>query len=352
MQKSLPARVMESPGYHYIFFDQDSIIQEQFAGYQNVEQQVPVNSNTSFRAFSITKTFTAVGVMQLVENGLIDIDAPIQHYIAEYKFSEDVTIRHLLNHQSGIGNPIPLRWTHLKEDHDSFQSSQFADSLIKEALELKRKPGTKFSYSNINYLVLGRLIEEVTGENYEAYISDNIIAPLGLTNEMGFDYPEENQATGYHKNSFLQNLILGMLLDLDTVTYPANEKWRGFHPFYLNGAAYGGLFSNAAGLMGFGQALLSKDDQLLAASGVDLMFSNQRVRGGKLTGMSLGWFVGTIHEAQYVHHAGGGGGYYAELRIYPELGVGSVVMMNSSGMKDHRILDQLDESFIRSKMNR
>lgn len=345
-QSELPKMVMNSPAYHYILFNADSILEQHLAGYQNVEKGISADHETSYRAFSITKTFTAVAIMQLVESEQLHLDAAIDTYIPEYRFSEPVTIRQLLNHQSGLANPIPLRWTHLQENHDAFSFESFCDSLILSKLKLKHPPGKKFSYSNLNYLVLGKLIEKITDKNYEEYVWEHILEPLESEGAIGFDHPTTNQATGYHPNTLFQNVMLGMLLDKEKTTYIANDQWLGFHPFYMNGSSYGGLFSSAKGLMTYGQAMISSNDKLLSKTSFDSMLSEQMTSNGKSTGMSLGWFLGTIHEAQYYYHAGGGGGYYAELRVYPELGVGSIVMLNSSGMKDHRLLDVMDAEYL------
>ena len=347
----LPARVREAPAYHYIMFDLDSTLAELYSGFQNIEENLPSTQQTSFRAFSITKTFTSVAIMQLVEKGALRLDDPVDKYLPDYRFSEAVSIQQLLSHQSGLANPIPLKWTHLREDHANHNFKGFADSVIMSNLKLKRPPGSKFSYSNLNYLILGRLIEEISGLSYENYVSKHILLPLKIEDQTGFKHPDTNQARGYNKNNLFQRLLLGALLDKKKVTYPANKDWIGFHPFYLNGSSYGGLFTTAEGLMNFGRSLLSDKRMILESGSISEMFSDQVTNTGNSTGMGLGWFNGKLHDMNYFCHAGGGGGYYAELRLYPGLGVGSIVMLNSSGMKDYRLLDKLDAPYIKRMKN-
>jgi len=331
-----------APAFHYLFFSSDSALVDVRQGYQNVESKLEVDDRTSFHAFSVTKTFTAVAVMQLVEEGKIKLDDPIINYLPSYTFSKPVTIRDLLCHQSGIANPLPLKWTHLADVHASFDYSKFSDSIILNHLELKRPPGTKYAYSNINYLVLGKLIEEISGKEYQAYISENIINILPTKEYMGFDIPESNHATGYHANTWVQNLVLGFLLDKSKMMYRADEDWNGFKPFYNNGAPYGGIISTPTALKVYCQELLKNNGMLLPKNSVDKMLTEQPTKKGSKTAMSLGWFKGKLDENDYYCHAGGGGGYYSEIRLYPALGYGSVIMLNSSGMKDDRILDYLD----------
>lgn len=204
-----------APAYHYLFFSSNSTLKDICKGYQNVEAKLAVDNKTSFNAFSVTKTFTAVAVMQLVKEGKIKLDDPITKYLPSYAFSKPVTIMNLLNHQSGIANPLPLKWTHLANEHANFDYSIFSNSLISKHLKLKRSPGKKYTYSNINYLVLGKLIEEISGKEYQDYINDNILNRLPTEEYIGFDIPESNHATGYHANTWIQNLILGFLLNMD-----------------------------------------------------------------------------------------------------------------------------------------
>ncbi len=334
------------PGYNYLFFNKDSILYEDIYGVQSIEQNQAVNDSTSFHAFSTTKTFTAVAIIQLVEQGLINLNDPITKYLPEYSFSKVILIKHLLCHQSGLANPIPLKWTHSEDEHDHFSYQHFCDTLISKYLKLKRKPGRKYSYSNLNYLVLGRLIEVVSGKSYPSHINDAILKLLSNENFIGFKLPDTNHSSGYHANSWFQKLLLGLLLDQNKSMYPVNEKWNGFNPFYVNGVAYGGLFASPKAMMAFCQALLGDSDLLLSRSSIQTMLTEQLTSKGKSTKMTLGWFSGKFDNHEYYCHAGGGGGYYTEIRIYPKLGVGSVIMMNSSGMKDERLLDQLDKKLV------
>lgn len=117
--------------------------------------------------------------------------------------------------------------------------------------------------------------------------------------------------------------------------------WRAFVPFLLNGAAYGGSMGTATGYRKYLQALMT-DDRLLSPRWRESMFKEHCTNDGKPTGMAMSWFVGDRNGSPYVTHAGGGGGYYAELRLYPTLARGSVALFNRTGVKDERLLDELD----------
>ena len=341
---NLPQFVIDSPSYHYIHFDVDSVLSRTYKGYKDLERRDLVDQNTSFHAFSITKTFTAVAVMQLVEEGKLNLDNHVDSYIPSYQFSKAITIRQLLCHQSGLPNPIPMSWIHLAKQNQSSNFSMFADSLVMKYLSNKKDPGKAYKYSNLNYLILGRLIEKVAGMDFQDYINTHIVSQLDSGSAMGFEYPLQSHATGYHKNSFFQKLILKFLMDSSKHLYAVNDSFLGFRPFVVNGSSYGGLFCTPDDLVAFARALLKSESPLLSSGSINEMFTDQHIKG-EPSQMSLGWFTGSHKGNRYLHHSGGGGGYYAELRIYPDLGVGSVIMMNHSGMRDMRILDSMD-SFI------
>jgi len=124
--------------------------------------------------------------------------------------------------------------------------------------------------------------------------------------------------------------------------------WQPFRLFHANGAAYGGMTGSAGGLISYAQALLRNDGLLLNEHYKRLLIT-ETIISGKPCGIALSWYTGSLKGHSYYAHAGGGGGYYVELRIYPELEVGSVILFNRSGMKDERILDAADRFFISDK---
>src|SRR5690349_2407246 len=102
-----------SPSVQYILFDKDKIIKEYSIGFADLSRNKNVNASTTYNAFSVTKTFTALAVLQLAETNGIDIEQPVEKYLTDFPYSSDITIRQLLSHSAGIPNPIPLNWIHL-----------------------------------------------------------------------------------------------------------------------------------------------------------------------------------------------------------------------------------------------
>lgn len=326
----------------YAFFD-DSNVHHQFRyGYCNVGRELAIGADASYHIFSITKTVTALAVLQLVEQGRLKVNDAVSDYLNDFPYPSAITVDQLLSHTSGIPNPIPLRWTHLVEEHATFDADHFFDSIFAANPKLAFNPGTRFKYSNLGYVFLGRLIERVSGVPFESYIRDNILARAGIdASDLGFELDPSTVAVGYHKRWTISNALLGLLMDKRKFMGPPEDGWRPFRNFYINGVAYGGLFGTMRGLIAYAQGLLKTDSRWLNDSYKKELFT-ERQAGGKLTGMSYSWFTDTLGSNRYFAHAGGGGGFYVEVRLYPERRLGSVIMFNRSGMRDERFLDRVD----------
>ncbi len=337
----------KTPSVQYLLFDQDKIIHQYLDGYADVVKQKKADNKTTYNAFSVTKTFTSLAVMQLAEQGKLDIDKSARNYIADFPYSEDITVRHLLTHTAGIPNPNPLPWIHPAAEHQVFDRDAFFSKVFEKQSKVKSPPNKKFAYSNLGYVLLGQLIEQVAGMKYEAYIREYVFKPMGLSKaEIDFEVSDPTlQAKGYHKKNSLMNWIIGIFIDRKEFRGAAEGKWQPFKPYYLNGASYGGLMGRPASFMKYVQELLKKDGVLISHEYKQMLFTENLTRNHKSTGMCLSWFTDKVDEHIYFAHVGGGGGYYCEVRIYPDAGIGSVIMFNRSGMSNEKYLDKLDHIY-------
>lgn len=337
-----------SPSVNYLLFNKEKIIHRFSSGFADMEKQKGISEHTTYNAFSVTKTFTAVAILQLAEKKLLHIDDAVKKYLPGFPYSPEITIRQLLAHSAGIPNPIPLGWIHPAKEHAAFDRNVFFSNLFAKNSKVKFKPNEKFSYSNLGYVLLGQLIEKVSGTTYENYIHDHILAPLHLQpHELGFTISrQEEHAKGYHKRFSFSNLLLALLIDKPKYMNKGRGRWQSFKDYYINGVSYGGLIGTANALATYVQELLKPGCALLSDEYKELLFRENHTSDGKATGMCLSWFCGQLKGAIYFAHAGGGGGYYCEIRIYPALGLGSVIMFNRTGMTDARFLDRTDNYFI------
>lgn len=337
-----------TPGLQYIVVKGQDLLYQKNMGIAEFESNKPIDKNSFFNACSVTKTFTSLAIMQLAEQGKLKLTDHASVYLDGLPFDEEIKISQLLSHTSGISNPIPLRWVHLQSEDLSFDSDGFIRNVLTKHAQLKYLPGEKFSYSNLNYLLLGQIIEKVSGLLYRDYVGKNIFDRIGLEGRpLEFVIQEDTcYARGYQKRFSIINLILGFLIDRKKfTTRSGNPAWIKFNKYYVSGRAYGGIIANAYSLTKFIYELSKPHSVLLSDEWKDILFARQKTNNGNDIDMSLGWFTGKLNEIHYFGHAGAGGGYYCEMRIYPVQDMITAVMFNRSGMRDERILDKLDRYF-------
>jgi D-alanyl-D-alanine carboxypeptidase len=339
----------KTPGLQYLHFTEDAILFRYQAGMADVAGQVPVGRHTTFNGFSVTKIATAVAVLQLVESGEMEMDASAADYLPGFPYPSAISVRNLLTHTAGIPNPLPLRWTHPDSEHLAFDRNAFFRRVYAKHRTPVAKGNAKVVYSNLGYELLGEMIETVTGGKYEDYVREHILAPIGIApRQLGFAPDPAVHAAGYHKCMSFSYPVMRLLLDQKAVFAGREAGWHRFRPYHMNGAAYGGLAGSAEGFARFLQVLLDRDNGILSRGSKERLFAEHMLDGGKPSGVGLAWFTGTLDGHRYLHHAGGGGGYYAELRLYPALRRGSVLLFNRTGLTNVRFLDRVDRYHILS----
>jgi D-alanyl-D-alanine carboxypeptidase len=338
----------QTPSIQYIIFDRDDIIYRFAYGYVDIKNRREAEERTTYHAFSITKTFTALAILKLAGENKLDIDDPVKQYLPDMPYPGDITARHLMTHTAGIPGPIPISWIHTEEEHSSFDRDMFFRQVMKKNNKVRSKPGEKFFYSNLGYVLLGQLVEQVSGERYENYIMLNILEPLGLRPaDLGFTLvnPQYN-AKGYIKRYSFTNSILGLFIDRSKFMDKPEGAWSPFRSNYVNGPSYGGLIGTTGAFVTYVREFIKSGSPVIPETTKKLLFTKNLTLAGNPTGMCMSWFTGNLNGVQYFTHAGGGGGFYCEIRIYPSKELGSVVMFNKTGMNDKRFLDLPDHFFV------
>ena len=340
--KAIEDIAKSSPGLQYVMMNDLRVVNEVNYGFADVANKRLVDACTVFNGNSVTKTFTAVAILRLVTDGRLRLADRVSSFVTDVLFKWDITIEQLLSHMSGLKNPIPLKWIHLPGEADTFDERTFYQSVLKANYYQSSKPGTVFRYSNINYLILGHIIEKVSGMPYQKFICNSILAPIG--SQLSFSVKNyDHYAFGYQKRFTIMSCVMGFFLDEHKFIERKEGAWLKFTPFYNNGAAYGGLIGNAISFNLFLQALMRDHSSVIAS---EMMFRMITPTAASKGAMSLSWFTGVLDGHRYYCHAGGGGGHYCEIRFYPDLKVSSVIMLNRSGMRDERLLDSVDREFI------
>ena len=285
--------------------DGGEIVYEGAFGLANEDWQIPNFVGTKFRLASISKQFTAMLVLLLVEDGQLELDAPIVRYLPDYsaESGKQVTVHHLLNHTSGIPN-YTNRPGFMKIDALHHHSTdEFVAEFCSDPLEFE--PGAHFHYSNSGYYLLAAIIEKVTGHSYGEALREKILAPLEM-DDTGHDDSNAvlaNRATGYYE-------LLGqrrIARRVDTTSF----------------VGAGSLYSTVGDLWKWDRALRSK--QLLQGELEQRMFTQGKGDYG------YGWFVdGANSDAPVFWHAGVVSGFSTMILRSPEQDRCIILLSNSS----------------------
>jgi len=332
------------PGIQYVVVNSDSVIFEYSAGQADIKNKVALSSGHTMAAFSMTKTLTAIGVLQLVERHQIKLDDKISLYV-EHPYSAEITIRQLLSHTSGLPDPIPLKWVHLAKDHTTFNEKKALEKVLSENQKASSLPGEKYGYSNIGYWLLGGIIENVSGLSYSEYISKNIFEPLNLSkNEISFSVlNKNNHAKGYLKKYSFMNLLKSFLIE-ESTWGEYEDNWLRINNVYLNGPAFGGAIGSARAFSRILQGLLSDNSVLLGSNVKQHLYAQEKDASGKEIDMTLGWHIGELNDKKYYFKEGGGAGFHSEMRVYPHMDLATVLMVNRTSFNTRKQLSRLDSA--------
>jgi D-alanyl-D-alanine carboxypeptidase len=336
------------PGLQYIVVDANETRFAYAGGWADVANKTPMTLQTTMMAYSMTKTLTAVAVLQLVEQGKLNLGDEIDKYLPDTPYAgHHITVRHLLAHTSGLPNPIPIRWAHLVEEDSSFDEDAALAQVMYRNSKLAFEPGEKFAYNNIGYWLLGKILEKVTGQPYSTYVETNILERLNLSErDMNFTIPDAaHHANGYLTKYSVMNFIKGFVMDKKF--FGSHEgKWLRLKSHHLDGPAFGGLVGTARSFALFLQDQLHSESVLLSKETKALLESQQTDSSNNLIPMTLGWHVGETQGVPYFFKEGGGGGFHAEMRLYATQGIASVVMVNNTQFDSRAFLNRVDSAFI------
>ncbi len=335
------------PGIEYVVVDATGIQFEYHGGWADIRRQAPVDAGTTMMGYSMSKTITAIAVLQLVEAGKVGLDDSVGRYVDELPYGPGVTVRQLIVHTSGIPNPIPLRWIHPAARHDTFDEEAALATGLREHHRLSFEPGAKYAYSNIAYWLLGTIVERASGQAFPPYVAEHIVRPLAVTpRELGYVVADPaHHATGYLEKYSLMNLVKGFLIDRDLIG-EYTGPWLELGGHYLNGPAFGGLVGTARGFGAFLQDQLRPRSAILDDTTRRLLYAPQRTTQGSAIAMTLGWHIGELDGRRYFYKEGGGGGFRSMMRVYPAHGIATVVMTNATGFGVRECLDTVDVQFL------
>lgn len=280
--------------------DKGKVIFEKSYGFANEETKQKLTPTTKFELASVSKQFTAMGIVLLQKQGKLNYDDEIAKYIPALDFYEGITIKNLLHHTGGLPDYMELFeevW-----DKSKFATNQdIVDEFVKHKPKIHFKPDEKFEYSNTGYAFLGYIIEKVSKKSFGEFLKENLFIPLKM--EDTFVYrsryaPQkvENYALGYVEDS-LGNKVL------------TDSFGKEFFAYYLDGIVGDGMVNSTA------RDLLKWDRVLYGSTLIDekdkeLIFSPAKTKDDKITNYGFGWSVKEDDKyGKIVNHSGGWAGY-------------------------------------------
>lgn len=298
------------PGIALAITGRDGLLATRNYGFANLEAGIPVSDETLFESGSIGKTFTAVLTLQLAEEGVIDLHAPVTDYLPWFAVRsrfEPITIHHLLSHTSGL-----------------IGGSDFSPGQRYEVWALREtdaaQPGVKGRYSNVAYKVLGLVLETVSGKTYRQLVEERILAPLGMT-----------QAAGAITDELRRQLAVGY------ADFYSDRPWRPEHGFVPavwleTNTGDGCLAATAADQAAFLRMLLNggvgPNGRILSEESFALMTAQHTELFGDVP-YGYGLYVGERDGRRRIGHGGGMVGFVASMIGDVESGIGVVVFTNS-----------------------
>lgn len=297
-----------APGCAALVAVKGQIIYKKAFGMANIELDVAMQPDNVFRIGSITKQFTAVAILQLMEQGKLKLDDEITKFIPDYPTNGHIiTIEHLLTHTSGIKS-----YTNVKEfgklSRTDMKPEEVVDLIKTQPMEFA--PGTKWSYNNSGYFLLGYIIEKITGKTYKEYLEENIFKPAGMTSSLyGNDITiVKKRASGYApgKDGVVNAEFLSMLL-----------------PY-----AAGSIQSTVEDLFKWNQALHSY--RLVKKETLDMAFREYKLLNGKGTSYGYGWMLSGLQGSTTIEHGGGINGFLTNAIYLPHEDVFVALFSNST----------------------
>lgn len=353
----------EIPGFSIGLAKNGQVFYEKGFGYRNVEKKLPLSSDTVFGIGSVTKSFTAVAIMQLQEAGKLNVNDLVLKYLPEFKtsneeYTKQMTIHHFLTHSAGLP-PLPTLHKVLaksiandpKFDDDGQTEGDIGTvekaaaeaekvsvetyeelmaDIANQEFELLGAPGTEFSYSNDCYSLLGAIVERVSGITYEQYVKEYILEPAGMKNSVFHLEELEN-------HDDFTSLYNSRKKDDETIIFESDNPWdapsmraAGFLKSSVNDMLkYAEIFRNQ-GKVG--------DAQLLSPESVEQMITPY-IECDKDRYYGYGVMVTPDYFGyKLVDHGGSVKGVAAQLNIIPELGLSGVSLANLAGVPSTKLL--------------
>ncbi|MCW5515901.1 serine hydrolase domain-containing protein [Muriicola sp. Z0-33] len=301
-----------------LYSKNDSIIYTGNYGYSNFSSQKPLDNSTVFELASCSKQFTALGIVQLVEKNLIGYDTYVDKILSNFPYY-NITIANLLRHQSGLPDYQKILYDRKHWNRKNVATNSDVISLLgKLKLDLRFQPGTKYEYNNTGYAVLASIIENVSGQSYKSYITENIFKPSGMSSSRVFD--------DFDQTELFQNVARGYTYNQQTGKYQEIENDKNHkHIHWMNGVVGDrGIYSSILDLEKWKKAI--KYNLLIKDGSKEIMMSVDEIS----TKYGYGWAIyNSSGKGRWVYHNGSWSGYKTMMLYLPDSNEFLVILSNN-----------------------
>lgn len=325
------------PGLSIAVVDRDQLLFADGFGTADLANATAATPRTAYLWFSMSKIVTATAALRLADEGRLYLDAPATECVDYLRSpgTRQPTVRQLLTHTSGLSNPLPIRWVH-PADSDPPDPEALLRQLMSRRRAHRHPVGGTVRYSNVGYLAAGQVITAVTGQPFKDYVRQSVLEPAGMAHT-DFSYrPDAHAAIGYVRSPRIADPAFRRVLPVG-IAGARHGGYLALNRFHVDGPAYGGLVGDVLDAGRFlrlhlGDGELDGHQVLTPATARAMREPNH---AGKSFEHGLGWFRrATTGTGDWVEHFGAGAGFWNVMRLYPERGLGVVVMTNSTASYD------------------
>lgn len=314
------------------------LIWEHAAGQANPFEDRTATPDTVYHVWSVTKVATALATLKLVEDGLLELDVPVTEILpwfdVEVKEGREMTVRDLLGHTSGLRDTVPAVFGWLRYDEGLPNQTDYLKEKMPNYRSLRFEPGEDRRYSNLGYMVLGAIIEEVTGEDYSEVIRERVLEPASMAST-DFTFRSDlvpQEALGSHPIIHVFSPLLPFLIDMGDFTRSRDGLLLWQNRLYVEATPPTGLIASARDAARLAQAAMVPG-VVLKEETLSLMRSNSPEQ------TPLGWFERGGETRPWLQHRGGGPGYAAALRVYPYEGLAIAVLASGTAAPASTVAD-------------
>lgn len=317
------------PGGVVYIAHKNQVVFAQAYGLANLQYQVPNNLETLFDIGSLSKQFTAMGIVLLQQQGKLSLDDEIQNYLPElHQFKKTITIRHLLHHTAGLRSSPEFFSLAGWREGDGISNEDFYRYMTQQ-VDLNFEPGTEYMYSNSGYILLAKIIENISQQDFKSWMKEKIFQPL----DMKATFVEEDNTQIIPKAA-------------TSYTEVAPDTFRTTENYDLTYGA-SNIYTTSADVLKWSQNFNKTSPEWQKAFA--MLQTLDPLRSGAKNNYALGLFIDELYGHPRIQHSGAVGGFLSVMYVYPDENLQIVILANGNPNPIFKMADQISQYFLEDK---